>query len=71
MRLCAPYCIVDPASGRAFHANPVVALQSVWDSGASRIWLHTDTWDHPAAIRTYERAGLRIYAVRDQQAGAL
>ncbi|HLW24933.1 MAG TPA: GNAT family N-acetyltransferase [Steroidobacteraceae bacterium] len=38
-----------------------VSLQAVWRSGARRIWLHTDTWDHPAALGCYQRAGFRIY----------
>lgn len=47
------------------------ALVEEWRAGPSRIWLHTDTWDHPAAIRTYERAGFRVYAVRTEPAGPL
>ena len=34
-------------------------------------WLHTDTWDHPAAKHVYERAGFRVYDVRDERADAL
>jgi GNAT superfamily N-acetyltransferase len=48
-----------------------VALREEWISGPTRIWLHTDTWDHPAAIRVYERAGFRLYAVRDEAPGPL
>ena len=40
------------------------ALQAEWQAGPTRIWLHTDTWDHPAAIGVYQRAGFRTYAVR-------
>jgi GNAT superfamily N-acetyltransferase len=40
------------------------ALHQEWKSGANRIWLHTDTWDHPAAVPVYERAGFRVYDVR-------
>ena len=48
-----------------------VALREEWSVSPARIWLHTDTWDHPAAIRVYERAGFRVYAVRDEPAGPL
>jgi GNAT superfamily N-acetyltransferase len=36
------------------------ALRSAWQDGAARIWLHTDTNDHPKAEATYERAGFRL-----------
>ena len=39
--------------------------------GASRIWLHTDEWDHPAAVRVYERAGFRIYLTRTEDSAPL
>jgi GNAT superfamily N-acetyltransferase len=42
------------------------ALGREWSSGARRIWLHTDTWDHPAALGVYRRAGFRIYDRRDE-----
>ncbi len=48
-----------------------VALLELWKSKPSRIWLHTDTWDHPAAVRVYERAGFCIYDVRDEPVGPL
>ena len=48
-----------------------VALREEWQFGPTRIWLHTDSWDHPAAVRVYERAGFRIYAVRDERSGPL
>jgi len=47
------------------------ALHSEWRSNPDRIWLHTDTWDHPAARRVYERAGFRVFAVHDEPAGPL
>jgi GNAT superfamily N-acetyltransferase len=40
------------------------ALHREWASGAARIWLHTDSWDHPAAVRVYEQAGFRVFDVR-------
>jgi len=49
----------------------LLALREEWKSNPTRIWLHTDTWDHPAAIRVYQRAGFRVYAVRDEAAELL
>ena len=48
-----------------------VALHEIWRSGPVRIWLHTDTWDHPAAIRVYERAGFHVYDARNEAPGML
>ena len=47
------------------------ALHAEWQSGATRIWLHTDRWDHPAALHLYRRAGFRQFAERDEPAGPL
>ena len=46
-------------------------LHAEWRTGPSRIWLHTDEWDHPAALGVYERAGFRIYMTRSEQSGPL
>jgi GNAT superfamily N-acetyltransferase len=48
-----------------------IALLEEWKSGAKRIWLHTDSWDHPAAIRVYERAGFCVYDVLHEAPGML
>lgn len=47
------------------------ALHHEWRAQPGRIWLHTDNWDHPAAIRLYQDAGFRIYGVRDEPPGEL
>jgi GNAT superfamily N-acetyltransferase len=47
------------------------ALGREWEMGATRIWLHTDTWDHPAAVPVYRRAGFRVYDRRYQAAEGL
>ncbi len=47
------------------------ALHEEWRLRPSRIWLHTDSWDHPAAVHVYEQAGLRIYSTRDESSGPL
>jgi GNAT superfamily N-acetyltransferase len=32
-------------------------LDRVWSAGVGRVWLHTCTFDHPAAVRFYGKAG--------------
>jgi GNAT superfamily N-acetyltransferase len=64
--------LIPAAQGRGLGSWLLsVALQAQWQSGANRIWLHTDTWDHPAAVKLYERAGFRVFDVRDELAGPL
>jgi GNAT superfamily N-acetyltransferase len=47
------------------------ALHQEWQLHPRRIWLHTDNWDHPAAIKVYESVGFQIYLVRDEPPGGL
>jgi len=64
--------LVTDAQGRGLGPQLLsVALSAQWRAGATRIWLHTDTRDHPSAIGVYQRAGFRIFAVRDEAAGPL
>jgi GNAT superfamily N-acetyltransferase len=35
------------------------AVETAWSLGASRVWLHTCTLDHPAALPNYLRRGFR------------
>jgi ribosomal protein S18 acetylase RimI-like enzyme len=37
------------------------ALRAVWRFAPRRVWLHTDTNDHPRAETIYSRAGFRLY----------
>jgi GNAT superfamily N-acetyltransferase len=48
-----------------------VALHQEWRSAPKRIWLHTDTWDHPSAVTVYQRAGFKIYNVREEESDPL
>lgn len=42
------------------------ALRSAWDwMGTERVWVHTCTLDHPAALANYQARGLRIYREED------
>ncbi len=64
--------LIPQAQGRGLGPRLLSrALSEEWKSGPTRIWLHTDTWDHPAALRVYARAGFRVYAVRDEAPGPL
>jgi GNAT superfamily N-acetyltransferase len=38
------------------------ALRSIWQDRPGRIWLHTDTNDHPKARSVYARAGFNVFA---------
>ncbi|ESX89341.1 GNAT family N-acetyltransferase [Mesorhizobium sp. M0761] len=40
------------------------ALRAIWSRAPQRVWLHTDTYDHPAAQSVYRRAGFKAYAQR-------
>jgi len=46
----------------------LTALHQEWRRHPRRIWLHTDNWDHPAAVPLYQKAGFRQYLVRDEPA---
>jgi GNAT superfamily N-acetyltransferase len=39
------------------------ALTRAWDQKISRLWVHTCTFDHPAALGFYQRSGFTPYAV--------
>jgi ribosomal protein S18 acetylase RimI-like enzyme len=61
--------LVPEAQGRGLGLRLLsAALREEWNFKPTRIWLHTDTWDHPAAIRVYEQAGFRVFAVRSEVA---
>ncbi len=46
-----------------------LAIRQAWDSEAmkslavQRVWLHTCSFDHPNALRNYQRRGLSVYRV--------
>jgi len=37
------------------------ALQLAWSRPATRVWVHTCTFDHPAALAFYQRSGFRPF----------
>jgi GNAT superfamily N-acetyltransferase len=39
------------------------AVTRAWDSGARRVWLHTCSFDHPAAIPNYVSRGFTVFKI--------
>lgn len=37
------------------------AIEQAWSMGARRVWVHTCTLDHPAALKNYQARGFRLY----------
>jgi GNAT superfamily N-acetyltransferase len=37
------------------------ALEIAWSRPVTRVWLHTCTFDHPAALAFYQRTGFRPF----------
>ena len=37
------------------------ALELAWSRPIARLWLHTCTYDHPAAVAFYQRSGFRAF----------
>jgi GNAT superfamily N-acetyltransferase len=52
-----PHCIGQGLGGHLL----TVAVETAWHMGASRVWLHTDTLDHPHALANYCARGFRVY----------
>jgi len=43
------------------------AIRSAWDSGATRVWVHTCTLDHPSALANYVARGMKVYRTETEQ----
>jgi len=41
------------------------AAQRAWESGVTRVWLHTNTLDHPAALPNYLKRGFKVFKTED------
>jgi GNAT superfamily N-acetyltransferase len=37
------------------------AVQRAWEAGATRVWLHTNTFDHSAALPNYLKRGFKAF----------
>ena len=53
-------------TGRGLGAHLLTdAVAEAWHCGAARVWLHTCTLDHPAALPNYLRAGFTIWKLEE------
>ena len=52
-----PQCIGQGLGGHLL----TVAIERAWQMGATRVWLHTSTRDHPLALANYQARGLRVF----------
>jgi ribosomal protein S18 acetylase RimI-like enzyme len=43
------------------------AVKQAWNSGARRVWLHTNTLDHPAALPNYQKRGFRVTGTEEYE----
>lgn len=43
------------------------AVRDAWAAGASRVWVHTCTLDHPHALANYQSRGFAIYRVEQYE----
>jgi GNAT superfamily N-acetyltransferase len=37
------------------------ALERAWSQATTRVWVHTCSFDHPAALAFYQRSGFRVF----------
>lgn len=45
------------------------AVERAWASGARRVWLHTCSFDHPAAIQNYLGRGFAVFKTEEYVVG--
>ena len=58
----AMFGLLPPFIGRGVGgALLTAALQRAWEEGTRRVWLHTESSDHPHALSNYQARGMRVY----------
>lgn len=48
-----------------------IAVERAWALGAERVWLHTNTLDHPAALPNYLKRGFRAFHAETYEVGEI
>jgi GNAT superfamily N-acetyltransferase len=55
-------------TGRRLGAHLLTeAVERAWSMGARRVWLHTCTFDHPAALPNYLKRGFTVFKTEQYQ----
>ena len=58
----AMFGLLPPFIGRGVGgALLTAALRRAWEEGTRRVWLHTESSDHPHALANYQARGMRVY----------
>lgn len=66
----AYFGVMGSEFGRGFGKHLLsCAVRDAWSQGATRVWLHTCTLDHPHALPNYEARGFVRYKTEDYEAG--
>lgn len=54
--------LLPSAIGRGLGAGLLsCAVEQAWSPGVERVWVHTCTLDHPAALANYKKRGFELY----------
>ncbi|NJN47626.1 MAG: GNAT family N-acetyltransferase [Candidatus Competibacteraceae bacterium] len=54
--------LAEPFIGHGYGAYLLTcAVRDAWSWGARRVWVHTCTLDHPAALLNYQKRGFKLY----------
>ena len=58
----AMFGLLPPFVGRGVGgALLTAAIRRAWEEGTQRVWLHTDSSDHPHALANYQARGMQVY----------
>jgi GNAT superfamily N-acetyltransferase len=58
----AYFGLLDEFTGRGLGGHLLTtAVEQAWAMGATRVWLHTSTLDHPAALPNYLKRGFTAF----------
>ena len=60
--------LLDPFTGRGLGGYMLTeAARIAWAAGATRVWLHTNTLDHPAALPNYLKRGFLVIRTEEYE----